>query len=88
MDGWSFSSFGSVFQWIEFQIPILKMQVRFLPGLPQSRQARQNFSVIGKVFSGLSLCGPEAIASLLQEVTKTDFFSRLHSRSVLRAPIP
>jgi hypothetical protein len=24
---------GSVFQWIEFQIPILKMQVRFLPGL-------------------------------------------------------
>ena len=25
---------GSVFQWIEFQIPILKMQVRFLPGLP------------------------------------------------------
>jgi hypothetical protein len=25
--------FGSVVQWIVFQIPILKMQVRFLPGL-------------------------------------------------------
>jgi hypothetical protein len=24
---------GSVVQWIVFQIPILKMQVRFLPGL-------------------------------------------------------
>jgi hypothetical protein len=27
-----FKAQGSVFQWIEFQIPILKMQVRFLPG--------------------------------------------------------
>jgi hypothetical protein len=29
---------GSVFQWIEFQIPILKMQVRFLPGLLKQQQ--------------------------------------------------
>ena len=27
------NSIGSVVQWIVFQIPILKMQVRFLPGL-------------------------------------------------------
>ena len=33
--------YGSVFQWIEFQIPILKMQVRFLPGL---RVREQNTS--------------------------------------------
>jgi hypothetical protein len=33
---------GSVFQWIEFQIPILKMQVRFLPGLQQNNQRNQN----------------------------------------------
>ena len=31
---------GSVFQWIEFQIPILKMQVRFLPGLQQNNQKK------------------------------------------------
>jgi hypothetical protein len=30
---------GSVFQWIEFQIPILKMQVRFLPGLQPKSEA-------------------------------------------------
>ena len=32
--------YGSVFQWIEFQIPILKMQVRFLPGLQQNNQKK------------------------------------------------
>jgi hypothetical protein len=31
---------GSVFQWIEFQIPILKMQVRFLPGSRQQKQKK------------------------------------------------
>ena len=39
--------FGSVVQWIVFQIPILKMQVRFLPGslkVPCLRDAvRQGF---------------------------------------------
>jgi hypothetical protein len=31
---------GSVFQWIEFQIPILKMQVRFLPGSLEQNQKK------------------------------------------------
>ena len=31
---------GSVVQWIVFQIPILKMQVRFLPGLQQNNQKK------------------------------------------------
>jgi hypothetical protein len=33
---------GSVFQWIEFQIPILKMQVRFLPGLLKNTREVHN----------------------------------------------
>ena len=36
---------GSVFQWIEFQIPILKMQVRFLPGLPKRTEENLSLSV-------------------------------------------
>jgi hypothetical protein len=37
--------FGSVVQWIEYKFPELRMQVRFLPGLPHKK---------GRYFPGLS----------------------------------
>jgi hypothetical protein len=52
--------FGSVVQWIVFQIPILKMQVRFLPGL-----LKRNGCPVGHPFSFINSLNPSKTAIIV-----------------------